>query len=80
MVASKNMPIPIMLANRSEPSGASNQSIAVLPIRKCKVCAGAQVAFFSFLSLPVIPELKLTDKGLMDVRALRLVGLFGERE
>jgi adenine deaminase len=30
----------------------------------------------SFLSLPVIPELKLTDKGLVDVRMFALVPLF----
>jgi adenine deaminase len=30
----------------------------------------------SFLCLPVIPELKLTDKGLVDVREFRLVEMF----
>lgn len=30
----------------------------------------------SFLSLPVIPELKLTDMGLVDVRSFRFVSLF----
>lgn len=30
----------------------------------------------SFLCLPVIPELKLTDMGLVDVREFRLVGMF----
>jgi adenine deaminase len=30
----------------------------------------------SFLSLPVIPELKLTDKGLVDVKAFQFVPLF----
>jgi adenine deaminase len=30
----------------------------------------------SFLALPVIPELKLTDKGLFDVKAFRPVSLF----
>jgi adenine deaminase len=30
----------------------------------------------SFLALPVIPELKLTDKGLVDVTAFKLVSLF----
>jgi adenine deaminase len=34
----------------------------------------------SFLCLPVIPELKLTDKGLVDVGEFRLVGMFGEEE
>jgi len=32
----------------------------------------------SFLSLPVIPELKLTDKGLVDVNQFKFVPLFGE--
>ena len=32
----------------------------------------------SFLALPVIPELKLTDKGLVDVNRFKIVPLFGE--
>ncbi|NWF94444.1 MAG: adenine deaminase [Syntrophaceae bacterium] len=32
----------------------------------------------SFLSLPVIPELKITDKGLVDVKQFKIVPLFGE--
>ena len=32
----------------------------------------------SFLSLPVIPELKITDKGLVDVTRFEFVPLFGE--
>jgi adenine deaminase len=32
----------------------------------------------SFLSLPVIPELKLTDKGLVDVTQFKIVSLFGK--
>jgi adenine deaminase len=32
----------------------------------------------SFLSLPVIPELKLTDKGLVDVNQFKIVPLFGK--
>jgi adenine deaminase len=32
----------------------------------------------SFLSLPVIPELKITDKGLVDVNQFKFIPLFGE--
>jgi adenine deaminase len=32
----------------------------------------------SFLALPVIPELKITDKGLVDVERFKIVPLFGE--
>lgn len=34
----------------------------------------------SFLALPVIPELKLTDKGLVDVNQFKIVPLFSEME
>lgn len=30
------------------------------------------------LSLPVIPELKITDKGLIDVNQFKIVPVFGE--
>ena len=33
----------------------------------------------SFLALPVIPALKLTDKGLVDVNRFELVPLFEEQ-
>jgi adenine deaminase len=32
----------------------------------------------SFLSLPVIPELKITDKGLVDVNQFKFIPLFGD--
>jgi adenine deaminase len=32
----------------------------------------------SFMSLPVIPELKITDKGLVDVNQFKIVPVFGE--
>ncbi|MDP2950573.1 MAG: adenine deaminase C-terminal domain-containing protein, partial [Chloroflexota bacterium] len=39
----------------------------------------APFAVLSFLALPVIPELKLTDKGLVDVERAALVELAGVR-
>ena len=36
------------------------------------------ILVLSFLALPVIPELKLTDKGLVDVDQFRIVPVFGE--
>jgi adenine deaminase len=32
----------------------------------------------SFLALPVIPELKITDKGLVDVKQFCMVPLFAD--
>jgi adenine deaminase len=34
----------------------------------------------SFLALPVIPELKLTDMGLVDVNRFEIVPLFVDKE
>jgi adenine deaminase len=34
----------------------------------------------SFLALPVIPELKLTDRGLVDVRMFAEVPLFAQED
>jgi adenine deaminase len=42
----------------------------------CKVSDPFMI--LSFLSLPVIPELKLTDKGLVDVNQFKIVPLFAE--
>jgi len=36
-------------------------------------CGGEVFALLSFLALPVIPELKLTDKGLVEVSSFRIV-------
>jgi len=42
----------------------------------CKIPAPFMI--LSFLPLPVIPELKITDKGLVDVNQFKFVSLFGE--
>lgn len=39
---------------------------------------GSPFAALSFLALPVIPSLKLTDKGLVDVQRFAMVGLWAE--
>jgi adenine deaminase len=52
-------------------------------IHKATVALGCKIpepyVVLSFLALPVIPELKLTDMGLVDVNRFDLVPLFGER-
>jgi adenine deaminase len=42
----------------------------------CKL--GEPFMMMSFLSLPVVPELRITDKGLVDVNKFKFVPLFGE--
>ena len=43
--------------------------------RTLGVTIGAPFMHLSFLGLSVIPELRLTDKGLVDVTAFELVGV-----
>ncbi len=45
-------------------------------VRKLGVTAVHPFGVLSFLALPVIPELKLTDRGLVDVKRFRFVNLF----
>jgi adenine deaminase len=45
-------------------------------VRRLGVEAAEPFMALSFLALPVIPELKLTDKGLVDVNRFELVDLF----
>jgi adenine deaminase len=44
-------------------------------VRDLGCLAHSPFSVLSFLALPVIPELKLTDKGLVDVMQGRLVSL-----
>jgi adenine deaminase len=43
-----------------------------------KTGSGLETAFMtmSFLALPVIPELRITDKGLVDVNKFQIVNLY----
>ncbi len=77
-VASLPLPVAGLLSERSMQDVAAG-------IAECIDAAHAQgckledpFMTLSFLCLPVIPELKLTDKGLVDVREFRLVGMFGD--
>ena len=51
-------------------------------LQKCVNALGCKLSdpfmTLSFISLPVIPELRLTDKGLVDVNRFKIVPLFGE--
>lgn len=45
-------------------------------VLECIGCRTDPFALLSFLALPVIPKLKLTDRGLVDVEAFETVSLF----
>lgn len=64
-----DQPAPGVAAAVNEVIGAAYDLGCVLP---------DPLISLSFMALPVIPELKLTDRGLVDVTAFSLTGLFGE--
>jgi len=75
-----SLPLPVAgLMSEAPIAQANHQLEALLRAAKtlgCKIPDPFMT--LSFLSLPVIPELKLTDKGLVDVNQFKFVPLFGE--
>ena len=78
MISSVPLPIAGLMANASvrQVHGQMQGLLASAKTLGCKL--PDPVMTLSFLSLPVIPELKLTDKGLVDVNQFKIVPLFGE--
>jgi adenine deaminase len=77
-----SLPLPIAGLMSDRPAEEVAESLTKL-LDKAHVW-GSRVAnpfvTLSFLALPVIPELKLTDKGLVDVASFKVVSLFRARE
>ncbi len=67
-------------AGASAASGSSANSARTRAINRAAVELGVKVEdplmVLSFLALPVIPKLKLTDMGLVDVERFEFVDLF----
>jgi adenine deaminase len=76
VLASLPLPVAGLLSDRCMRDVAEGiaECIAVAAGLGCKL--EDPFMTLSFLCLPVIPELKLTDRGLVDVRKFRLVGMF----
>jgi adenine deaminase len=75
-----SLPLPIAgLMSEASVAQVNLQLEALLRAAKnlgCKIADPFMT--LSFLSLPVIPELKITDKGLVDVNQFKFVPLFGD--
>jgi adenine deaminase len=75
-----SLPLPIAgLMSEASVAQVNLQLAALLRAAKtlgCKIPDPFMT--LSFLSLPVIPEIKITDKGLVDVSQFKFVPLFGE--
>jgi adenine deaminase len=76
----KTLPLPV--AGLMSMASAKEVCTELHAIRKALEAIGTTVGnpfmLLSFLALPVIPELKITDKGLVNVNEFRLVALQGE--
>jgi len=72
------LPLPIAGLMSDEPIGAVADALAMLLRTAHRMGSGLDDPFMalSFLSLSVIPALKLTDRGLLDVERFALVPLF----
>ncbi|MGB5100567.1 MAG: adenine deaminase [Methanothrix sp.] len=76
VLASLPLPVAGLLSERSMRDVAEGISECIDAAHKLGCKLEDPFMTLSFLCLPVIPELKLTDRGLVDVREFRLVGMF----
>jgi len=72
------LPLPVAGLMTQEPLAAVRQGLddLIAAARELGAVPDDPFMSLSFLALPVIPELKLTDLGLIDVAAFRPVSLF----
>lgn len=78
VIASLPLPIAGLISDR--PIEEVNEKVKGLIDAAKKIGCTLNDPFMtlSFLALPVIPELKITDKGLVDVERFQIVSLFGD--
>ncbi len=76
VLASIPLPIAGLMSDQSVETVAAHAEALHQELRACGCTLNNAFMPFSFLALPVIPELRLTDLGLVDVAAQSLVTLF----
>jgi len=74
--------LPLPIAGLMSEASVAQVSLQLEALHRASKTLGCKIPdpfmILSFLSLPVIPELKITDKGLVDVNQFKFVPLFGE--
>jgi adenine deaminase len=74
--------LPLPIAGLMADASVSQVNLHLKALHRAAKAIGCKVPdpfmALSFLSLPVIPELKITDKGLVDVNQFKIVPLFRE--
>jgi adenine deaminase len=74
--------LPLPIAGLISEASVARVNLQLEALHRASKTLGCKIPHpfmtLSFLSLPVIPELKITDKGLVDVNQFKFVSLFGE--
>jgi len=74
--------LPLPIAGLMAGDSVSKVNLCLTALHRAAKALGCKLPdpfmTLSFLSLPVIPELKITDKGLVDVNQFKIVSVFGE--
>ncbi len=74
--------VPLPVAGLMSVSDAETVTGQVLKLKKAAAELGCKLTepfmAMSFLTLPVIPDIKITDKGLVDVNRFKFIPLFGK--
>jgi len=78
ILASLPLPIGGLMSDRSIEEVRDGLNLLHRKVREMGCTLEEPFMALSFLALPVIPELKITDKGLVDVTRFEIVPLFGE--
>ena len=76
VVAALALPLAGLMADRPPEVVADDLDAATAAVRGLGCDVGAPFMAMSFLALPVIPHLKLTDRGLVDVDAFAFTDVF----
>jgi adenine deaminase len=73
--------LPLPIAGLMSDASVAQVSLQLNALHRAAKTLGCKIPdpfmTLSFLSLPVIPELKITDRGLVDVNQFKFVPLFG---
>ena len=74
--AAMALPLAGLMADRAPEAVADELDAVTSAVRQLGCAVPAPFMAMSFLALPVIPHLKLTDRGLVDVDAFAFTDLF----
>ncbi len=76
LLAALPLPVAGLMSDKPLEVVVKQQALVAGAVKKLGLKLRSPFAILSFLALPVVPELKLTDRGLVDVKQAKFVDLF----